>query len=284
MGIPSRRKQHSIRVVLTLVMAVALSVGNTVTGGTAVAAASPPEQAGADLGAPDANGITVVERFAAAEQTNIYTFSVPVRSSVHVYVGDLWYDVGVTLWRGSTDGGACTPGAGCLAESRASARRVVQFVQPKTLLETVDAGTYALTIRPQDAAFEPGRPFTLRLAVTPPVCAVNPAADGQYLAAVSITPASPTRASLVTLTAYVLPPYTDLFDFTWSAEGASLPERQGPIVQVPGFELLRTPGGTANITMTATGARTYRDPTDARYDHRPLGGGSLTVGCKISPG
>jgi hypothetical protein len=235
-----------------------------------------------DLGAPDANGVTLTDRLASSGQTNAYTFSVAAGpSTIQVYVGDLWYDIDVSLWQlaGTSVG---QPASGWLESAAGSRRRVVQFVEPKTLIRPAERGTYQVQIRPRgEAEFDPGRTFTVRVAVTPPVCAVERAPDDRYSAAIAVVPSTPTRASLLTLVAYVMPPFTDLFDFSWSVENAQVTDVQGSTAQVPAFSLPRTPSGTLSASVVIRGARQYTDPTDPTYSHVPLDGGTMTVRCDV---
>ena len=231
---------------------------------------APRSQATRDLGTPDAGGVSRTDRFESLGQVNVYTFAVPPGpAAVHVYLGDLWYDVDLSLWRlasGAEDvagreGMGCDRAVGCVAEAAPSRRRVIQFVEPKTLLETVEGGAYAVVVRPRDAAgFDPDRPFTLRVAVTPPVCAVARGGDDRYAAALAIVPASPAPWDLVTMVAYVLPPFTDLFDFSWSVDGAPAPDGQGAMAQIPGFSLPRTPSGTVTAGVVLRGTRSVHRP------------------------
>jgi hypothetical protein len=270
----------------TFVLAVALLLALVAEPGHAVGPATGPAvlpaRAANDLGAVRAEGVTLTDALESYGQANAYTFRVADGpGSVQVYVGDLWYDVDVLLLRGAVlpdDRGqwrslAC--GSGCLASAPASARRRVQFVEPKGLIESVENGTYAIVVRPRDeATFGAGRPFTLRVVVTPPVCAVSDAAAG-YRLALAMTPASPGRADLVVLTAYVLPPFGDLFDFEWSVDGRPLPS-SGAATQMPAFELAGGRSGSHDVRVTARGIKPYPDPDQAEI---PPG---LSAGCALS--
>jgi hypothetical protein len=252
---------------------------------------APALQSTTDLGAPDEGGVTREDRLAGTGQARAYTFTVgPGSSVIQVYVGDLWYDVDVTLWRlaGRSDdlasraAAGCDRGDGCLAAGAPIRRRVVQFIEPKTIVEVAEGGSYAVLVRPRDdPSFDASRPFTLRVAVTPPVCAIERGPDDRYSAALAVIPSSPSRSSLITMVAYLMPPYTDLFDFSWSVEGAPVPNADGAIAQVPGFSLPRTPSGTVVASVTIRGARQYTDPTDPTYSHVPLDGGTMTVRCDV---
>jgi hypothetical protein len=242
-----------------------------------------------DLGTPDANGVTMVERLAGVGQVNGYTFRVgPGPGTIQVYVGDLYYDVDVSLWQSSSPAeelagrGGCNRAFGCKAESGPSRRRVVQFVEPKSILEAAESGTYTVLVRARDGeGFDPGRPFTLRVAVTPPVCHVQRGPDDRYTAALAVVPPSATRSSLITMVAYVMPPFTDLFDFAWSVQGFVPTDTLGSTAQVPAFSLPQTLRGIVTANVTIRGARQYTDPTDPTYSHVPFDGGSMTLLCDI---
>jgi len=286
---PARRAIAATRVALLATLALGLLL--TTAPVDARAGFAPPSQATRDLGTPDAGGVSQTDRFQGFGEVKVYTFAVPPGpATVQVYLGDLWYDVDLSLWRlaGRADavpgraGAGCDRPAGCVAATAPSRRRVIQFIEPKTLLETVEGGAYAVVVRPRDAAgFDPDRPFTLRVAVTPPVCAVARGGDDRYAAALAIVPASPAPWDLVTMVVYVLPPFTDLFDFSWSVDGGPAPDGQGAMAQLPGFSLPRTPAGTVTAGVVLRGTRQYTDPTDPTYSHVPLDGGTLTLRCDV---
>jgi hypothetical protein len=246
-----------------------------------------PTQAASDLGTVRADGVTLVDALGSFGQANAYTFRVvDGPSTVQVYVGDLWYDVEVQLWRGSAlpddpsqwRAMPCSAAAGCVASAPTSARRRVQFVQPKGLIEPVETGTYAVVVRPRDEAdFSAWRQFTLRVVVTPPVCAVSGDAESPYRVALAMTPSQPRRADLVTLTAYVLPPFGDLFDFEWSVDGRRLAST-GPVAQALAFDLAGARAGGHEVQVTARGSRAYPDPDQPEIPPSLWAGCPLTVG------
>src|SRR6266536_155309 len=95
-------RTRSAVVVTRTVMLAILAVGLLLTAEPAASQTrlAPVSQAATDLGAPDAGGVTRVDQLLSVGQANAYTFSVPAGpSAIHVYVGDLWYDVDVSLWR-----------------------------------------------------------------------------------------------------------------------------------------------------------------------------------------
>jgi hypothetical protein len=231
--------------------------------------------------------VTLTDSLGSFEQANAYTFRVDDGSStIQLYVGDLWYDVEVLLWRGSALPAdqaqwrrmPCDGAAGCLASAPASARRRVQLLQPKGLFEWVEPGTYAVVVRPREQAeFSAWRPFTLRIAVTLPVCATSGDGEGRYQIALAMTPAHPRRAELVTMTAYVLPPFGDLFEFEWSVDGRRL-AATGPTAQSLAFELALGQAGGHDVRVVARGARPYPDPDQPEIPP------TLSVACPLTIG
>jgi hypothetical protein len=252
--------------------------------GYAGAPSALPAQAASDLGTVRADGVTLTDSLGSFGQANAYTFRVADGpGAAQVYVGDLWYDVEVLLLRASAlpddpaqwRSMAC--GAGCVASAPASARRRIQLVQPKGLIEPVETGSYAIVVRPRDEAdFSASRQFTVRVLVSPPVCAVSGDADGGYRLALAMTPASPRRSDLVTLTAYVLPPFGDLFDFELSVDGQPIASN-GPVAQVPARDLTGGRAGGHQVQVVARGTQPYPDPD------QPETPPSLTAGCTLTP-
>lgn len=231
-------------------------------------AAAGPLSAVESLGAPQADGVTVTGQLANGQQAAAYVFSVHGGpSTAHIYVGDLWYDVEVRLWQLPASGGqepwamgGCDRAAGCLVAASPSSHRVVQFVQPKLLLENVEPGSYAVVIQPRDgAAFDAARAFTVRVAVTPPVCGSQRAADGRYVAALTAVPEQPRRFDLLTLSAHLLPPYSDLYEFEWLVDGRPLGTSSSPVFQAPASELGGRPGEVRQVRVVARGIRPYPD-------------------------
>jgi hypothetical protein len=278
-------RAHLTRAAVVAVLVVLLAA--VAEPGYAGGPAALPAQAAVDLGAIRADGLTLVDALGSFGQANAYAFRVgDGPGTVQVYVGDLWYDVEVLLWRSPAlpddpsqwRSVPCAPAAGCVASAPGSARRRVQYVQPKGLIESVEAGTYAVVVRPRDEAdFSAGRPFTLRVLVTPPVCTVSGDATSPYRVALAMTPAAPRQADLVTLTAYVLPPFGDLFDFEWSVDGRRLAS-SGPVAQALAFDLGAGRAGRHEVQVTARGARPYPDPD--QFEVPP----SLSAGCSLTVG
>lgn len=279
-GPGGRRVTERVGAALVVVLTLALSlVAET---GYAIGPANLPAQAANDLGTIRADGVTLTDSLGSFGQANAYTFRVADGpGSVQVYVGDLWYDVDVLLLRASAlpaDSGqwrGLPCGTGCMTSAPPSARRRVQFIQPKGLIESVEPGSYALIVRPRDEAdFSAWRQFTLRVVVTPPVCAVSGGPEDAYRVALAMTPAAPRRFDLVTLTAYVLPPFGDLFEYEWSGDGWQ--RGTGPVVQMPAFDLTGGRSGSHEVRVTARGVKAYPDPDQPEIPP------AVSVGCSVS--
>lgn len=253
--------------------------------GHAAGPVAAPALAANDLGTVRAEGVTLTDSLGSFGQANAYTFRVADgRSSVHLYVGDLWYDVDVLLLRASalpddsTQWRTMACGGDCLASAPASTRRRVQLLQPKGLIEAVEPGTYAVVVRPRDeAGFNAWHHYTLRVVVTPPACAVTDDSGSGYRLALVMAPMSPGRSDLVTMTAYVLPPFGDLFDYAWSVDGRVLPAN-GATAQAPALELSRGRAGPHDVRVIARGARPYPDPDQAEIPP------TLSAGCSVTTG
>jgi hypothetical protein len=222
-----------------------------------------------DLGEPDSQGIVLSHTLSHVGQARAYRFQVgPEAGTAHLYLGDLWYGARMSLWKMPPDGGAdpmptgpCARDRGCLAESRESGRRVLQFMQPQAIVERLEPGSYAVVVSARDdPAFDPNRRFTLRVALGPPSCALVEDPAAHYKLGLTIQPTRPARADLITFTALVSPPYSDLFDFEWQVDGQPADDSNGVILQRLAGDL---PGGSQvehHVRVTARGARPYPDP------------------------
>lgn len=255
---------------------VVLSSALAGPGRAANAATSNTAPASQNLGPIGYDGVVLNDAVFAGEQRT-YNFEVgPGPGSVQVYLGDLWYDVDVGLFRGGEAPGQWSGGcgAGCIVGVGPSAMRVVQFLQPKVFVQTVDQGRYTLLVRPRTGSSGGSQPYTLRIAVTLPVCGET-GKEGGYMLSLASNPTRPRRLDLVTLTAYVLPPFTDLFEFDWSIDGRGL-GTGGQIFRAPGFDLTGNRPGEHQVTVTARGVRAYPDPD------QPAVPPTLTLTCSIT--
>jgi hypothetical protein len=228
------------------------------------------------LGTPDAQGVTVRDAINSPGQVRAYRFRVgPESAAAYIYLGDLWYDLAVALWRDAPDQVELQR-ALLLAESRASERRVVQFVQPLLVVQQLEPGTYTVFVQAGNASsFDPSRGFTLRVALGPPVCDMQQDAAGLYQLALAYQPTQPTQFSLMTFNAFLSPPYSDLFDFDWEIDGQAIPGGPRETLQVAALDLGGVAGNEHRVRVTARGTRAYPDP-DPQYRQNPP---TLSVAC-----
>jgi hypothetical protein len=252
------------------------------------------------IGQPDANGwVNDQEALASRAEVRRYLFQVKEKGTAYVYVGDQWYDLNLGLFsmKTGTEVGCWT--VQVRGTSTEAERRKLQFIRPDERALEVEAGEYILTARAADGAVvDPSRKFTVRIAVGPRACVLQPAnvPDPAYLGMTN-KPENPDLFqvgvtyqpeeselgpfTLMSFNAFVSPPYTDLFDFTWEIDGEVVPGETGPTILRPYADLPKTPLGLHTVKLTAKGAREYMDPTEARYNFTPFDGGSRTVVCQF---
>ena len=229
------------------------------------------------LGMPDAQGVTVRDSLDSPAQMRAYRFRVGEAAAAYIYLGDLWYDLAVALWRDLPNPAELQP-ASLVAESRASARRVIQFVQPLLLAQQLEPGSYTVFVQVGNAAaFVPNRGYTLRVALGPPICDSQRDPGGVYQFGLAYQPAQPTQFSLMTFTAFLAPPYSDLFDFDWEIDGQLLPGGPRETVQVSALDLAGVSSGEHEVRVTARGTRAYPDP-DPQFRQLPP---TLSVACRF---
>ena len=89
--------------------------------------------------------------------------------------------------------------------------------------------------------------------------------------ALAIEPNNPGVFSLMTFTATLNPPFTDLFDFSWTIDGQ--PFGDGSAV----VQLARPASGSHTVQVTARGARPYPDPTLPEFPPTLSASGSFEV-------
>jgi hypothetical protein len=231
------------------------------------------------IGTPNEQGVTLQGAIVRPGQQRAYKFRVPEPRAAHIYLGDLWYNMGVALWQDPpTSQEPGTPIGEWLfvAESRLYQRRVIQFVRPEIVVERLEPDSYTVFIHPADErSYDANRPFTLRIALGPPVCRTERDAAERYQLAMSYEPPVPTPFSLLSFNAFLSPPYTDLYDFDWEVDGVSMREAAGLTLQLPVSELPAAAGGQHRARLTARGVREYPDPDPAFRQIPP----TLTVEC-----
>ena len=225
-----------------------------------------------DIGSVDGQGVAVVDRIAVSGGMRAFRFGVgPFPSAAHIYLGDQWMNLDMTLWRDGAPGLAsptmCSPSAGCLGESRSSTRGVVQFLEPDVIVaqQLQPSSAYTVVVFPgQDFGQDPYHPydtFTLHVALTSPVCGLAKQDGGTYQVAVVAEPPDPRTSSLLTFSAIVTPPYTDLFDFDWEINGQSVETATIPVIQRPASAL---GVGRHQVRVVARGVRNTRTRTSRR--------------------
>ncbi len=230
------------------------------------------------LGTPGTPGVTLRDDLDSPTQVRAYRFRVgPEPAAAYIYLGDLWYDLTVALWRDPPDSAASQP-ASLVTESQASERRVIQFMQPLVLAQQLEPGSYTVFVRVRnEAAFAPNRGYTLRVALGPPICDSQHDPGGVYQLGLAYQPAEPTPFSLMTFTAILAPPYSDLFDFDWEIDGQPLPRGPRETMQVAALDLASVSSSEHEVRVTARGARAYPDP-DPQFRQVPP---TLSVACRF---
>ena len=226
------------------------------------------------LGAPDAHGVTLQEAITYAGQVRAYKFRVgPGSRAAHLYLGDLWFDLDVQLYRDPPD--ETQIARWFITRSAETGRRVLQFERPEIIVQDLEPGTYTLFIHAGDQrSFDPRRPYTVRLAMGPPVCATQSDANTPYQLGLTFEPRRPTAFSMMSFNAFVSPPYSDLFDFDWQLDGRPMPDADRTTLQLAASDLPAA-RGEHRVQVTARGVREYPDP-DPRFRHVPP---TLTVVC-----
>jgi hypothetical protein len=230
------------------------------------------------IGTPDSHGVTVTDVLRRPEHVRAFKFRVgPQTSAAHIYLGDLWYDVDLALWRDPPN--EIEMGRWLfVSDARTFQRRVAQFVRPEVVVQQLEPETYTLFVHAGDGrSFDVNRRWTLRVALGPPVCATSRDSSELYQLGLTFQPTEPTAFSLMSFNAFVSPPYSDLFEFDWRIDGQSLGDGWRETVQVPVPDLSPRPGGAHRVEVTARGVREYPDP-DPAFRHVPP---TLSVACNF---
>jgi hypothetical protein len=208
------------------------------------------------LAQPNALGTTVQGRFESPTDVDVYRFEVPTPGAqANITLSDLWHEASlrvVDIGRGGLEVG----------ESDRHGQVQGQLSAPEIVSQWLEPGTYAaLAVSGAEGyAGVEGHSYTLRVALGPraaPSAGSGPApsSDRGYQLTLSIEPSDPGPLSLVTFTATLSPPYTDLFDFEWQLDGQPFGENAN-VVQLP-----RPTSGAHRVVLIARGARAYPDRT-----------------------
>lgn len=269
---------------------------------TTFAQGMPTSICGADMpsppigvGAPGPDGwVNEHEKLNELLDSKRYIFSVKEPGTAFVYVGDQWYNLNLGLFSAKYGEIGCWSIEG-RGSSNTAERRRIQFVRPDERAIAVEPGDYMLTVRAGDAmGFDASKEFTVRIAVGPTVCALQPAnipmpeAKGMtmkpenpdlFQIGVAFTPDESALGpfALMTFTGFLSPPYSDLFDFSWEIDGRVVSNEQ--IYQVPYAQIPKGPLGFHSVKLNVKGAREYKDPTESQYNFMPFDGGTRSVTC-----
>ena len=251
------------------------------------------------IGQPDANGWTSREEsLANVDERKRYQFSVKEKGTAYVYVGDQWYDLNLGLYsvKSATDVGCWQ--VQVRGTSIESEMHRLGFVRPDERAIEVEPGDYILTALAADnAVVDPNRNFTVRIAVGPRVCSLSPANQPTEYPGMTNKPENPDLFqvgvtfqpdaselgpfTLMSFNAFMSPPFTDLFEFTWELDGQVVAGETGPTILKPYAELPKTPAGLHTVKLTAKGVKEYEDPTEKQYNVLPFNGGSKMVTCQF---
>jgi hypothetical protein len=247
------------------------------------------------LGTPGADGANLQERLDPVTDQIAVTFKVTQPRAAQIYVGDQWYDLDLALFSVTKDQGlACWQTTGARARSERHQGRAIQLIRPdEQIIEQLDPGDYALMIGlAPGAAYDHLHDFTVRVALTPPFCGTlspanvpNPrfpglltrADDAWYQLGITIDPPEAERGpfALLTFSAFLSPPYLDLYEFDWTMDGQPVPGVIEPLIQEPVSHLPR-PVHLHHVTVTARPVRDYPDPDQPHTP--PL----LTAACSFA--
>ncbi len=228
------------------------------------------------LGSPDANGTTAAGTLADINDKVTWVFNVPpgARKSVHLTLQDIWSDFYIDLW-GRDPTNPIIHKSVFIKASKTFESRKLQFVKPQIIIEQLDPGPYLVAIYPaQDApdpvAYDPQHPgYTLWVSLGPPICTL--AAKDNFQVGITVEPANITQFSLLSMNAFIDPPFSDLFDFGWAVDGKPVMPGARQTIQFPAT----APGpGPHQVTVSVKGARQYPDP-DAPFV--PLNGDVMTT-------
>src|SRR6202158_4618463 len=244
---------------------------------------SDPDQNRIDMGVPNAEGNSQHADLADPAVTVGFRFATTQPNAALLYIGDQWYDLDLYLYVrgvGRSQGGWEKL---IRAWSVRAERRVIQFMRPNEQIVNLPPDEYLMVAQYDPAGgepFDPAKGFTARVATASAYCALdprdvlqpNPAApsvmvprrpdEALYQLGVSIDPSNEDDRvpfTLMSFGAFLSPPYTDLFDFSWTFDGQPLQLDPTTFVyQVPVDALPKTPGNQHTVKVTAGRERLRR--------------------------
>ena len=207
------------------------------------------------LGQPNAAGVTVRGLFQTPTDVDVFRFEVPASGAeAYITLSDLWHEASLRLYdvrRGTF-----------IADSDRQGQVQGQLFAPELIDVYLEPGSYAAFAQASSIGYAEAQAnsYTFRVALGPKPAA--PAGPGPapssargYQLTLSIEPNDPGPFSLMTFTATMNPPYTDLFDFSWTVDGQPYGDNT-PVVQ-----LGRPSPGQHTVVVVARGARYYPDPS-----------------------
>ncbi|MCC7106400.1 MAG: PPC domain-containing protein [Chloroflexi bacterium] len=196
-------------------------------------------------------GAVVQGLFQTPTDQDAYRLEVPAGGAqVHLTLTDLWHPSDMRLFDAT--------GLRQIDSSDRSGIAQGQLEAPEIIVDRLEQGTYIVVVRTLAPETYPGaeaHSYTLRAELAPANTA-PPVTAGGYSLSLNIEPGTPNQFSLMTFTAYLDPPFSDLFDFAWEVDGQRLGDAWGPVAQLP-----RPDVGSHSIRVTAIGARQYPDRT-----------------------
>ena len=207
------------------------------------------------LDQPSAMGATAQGLFGSPTDVDVYRFEVPPPGAqAYLTLSDLWHEGSLRLY----DAGR----GAVVEESDRHGQDQGQLYAPEIISRWLEPGSYAAFVAAGSEGYQGARgySYTLRVALGPrpaPPAGAGPAPSAArgYQLTLAIEPSDPGPFSLMTFTATLTPPYTDLFDFEWLVDGQPYGDNSA-VVQMP-----RPSSGTHTVVVVARGARHYPDRT-----------------------
>jgi hypothetical protein len=207
------------------------------------------------LGQPNAQGTTVAGLFHSPVDVDVYRFDVPASGAqAHVSLTDIWYEASLRLYDASR--------GVFIAESDRQGQAQGQLRAPEVIVTWLEPGSYAAFIAAGSDDWEHAEAYsyTLRVALgprsaAPADAAPFPSSANGYQLTLSIEPSDPGPFSLMTFSATIVPPYTDLFDFSWTVDGQAFGDNAAVV------QLGRPSSGAHTVMVIARGSRYYPDMT-----------------------
>jgi hypothetical protein len=206
------------------------------------------------LATPDTAGTTVRGWFHSPIDADDYRVEVPEPGAyANISMTDLWHEAELHLYDART--------GTLLEQSDRRGSTQGQLRAPEVILRWLEPGSYIVSVRAsrEDWSTTESHSYTLRVAfgAQPTESAGSgpaPASANGYHLILTVEPSEPGPFSLLTFTALMAPPFSDLFDFEWSIDGQPFGGNSNVV------QLARPASGTHTVLVVAHGARRYPDP------------------------